>query len=201
MEKFKRIITPKGEAFWAHLVTPEVYNGEEVGYTVKVKFNKADTDKLVAKIEEEFEEFQGSPDQKGHKFSKEPSLGFAEDKNGDIMFKFKANSSYTDRRTGEKVARKAVMVFDAKKNRMKGDVGNGSVIICAISLIPYWISTKVNGIKLQLEAVQVISLQEYGTQNADAFGFDAEEGYVAADAEDENPFNDAPAPVDEDADF
>lgn len=176
--KFKRVTSPRGEALYPYLKSPEVYEGQEVGYTIQVKFSKEDTDKLIALLEEELESVKNSSEFKGKRWSREPHMGFREDKNGDIVFKFKTKATITTK-AGETIKR-TVPVFDSKGKPIDVTIGNGSVVRVAFQIVPYWKSSTNNGLSLYLDAVQVIELVEYnGGANADAFGFDVEEdGYV-----------------------
>lgn len=193
---FKRVTSPRGEALWAYLKNPEVYEGQEVGYTIQVKFSKEDTDKMIALLEEELESAKNSTEFKGKKWSRDPRLGFREDANGDIIFKFKTKASITTK-TGD-VVKRTVPVFDSAGKPIDVSLGNGSVVRVAFQIVPYWKSSTNNGLSLYLDAVQVIKLVEYnGGGNATAFGFDVEEGgFVDGSA---NPFDDEDVAPGEDA--
>jgi hypothetical protein len=186
---FKRVTSPRGEALYPYLKAPEVYEGEEVGYTIQVKFSKEDTDKILGILEEELESAKNSSEFKGKRWSKEPRMGFREDQNGDIVFKFKTKATITTK-AGDTVKR-TVPVFDAKGKPVDVTIGNGSVVRVAFQIVPYWKSSTNNGLSLYLDAVQVIELVEYkGGGNASAFGFGEEDGFVGGE---DSPFNDEDA--------
>ena len=169
--------TPKGSVLFAHVFTPETYEGKEVGYTIQLKLNEIDTKAFMAVIDEELEKAKHSIKLKpGQKWSSEPFLGYREYKDGDIVFKFKTASSFTTK-AGEEITR-TIPVFDAhgKPIKEKINIGNGTIARVAYTLIPYWVSKVVNGIKLRLEAVQIIDLKEYGEKEAKGYGFGDEEG-------------------------
>ena len=182
---FKRIVSPKGEALYPHLKTPETYEGQEVGYTIQVKFSKEDTDKLIELLEQELEAAKTSSDYKGKRWPNAPRMGYREDQNGDIIFKFKTKATITTK-AGDTI-KKTVPVFDAKGNPVDVNLGNGSIVRVAFQVIPYWKSSTNAGLTLYLDAVQVIKLVEYnGGGSFDSFGFTAEDGFVAKD----DPFAD-----------
>lgn len=169
--------TPKGSVLFAHVFTPETYEGKEVGYTIQLKLGEIETKAFMAVIDEELEKAKHSIKLKpGQKWSAEPFLGYKEDKDGDIVFKFKTASTITTK-AGETITR-TVPVFDAhgKPIREKLNIGNGTIARVAYTLVPYWVSKVVNGIKLRLEAVQIIDLKEFGEREAKGYGFGDEEG-------------------------
>lgn len=188
---YLKITSDRGEALYAYLKTPEVYEGEAIGYTIQAKFGQKATEALINKLEEELDRAKSDGQYAGKKFLKEPNMGYREKENGDIIFKFKTKHEY---KKGDEIIKRTVPVFDANGKPIDVNIGNGSVVKIAFSVIPYWKSVKSNGISLFLDAVQVLDLKEYsGGGNADAFGFAKEEGYVGQEAaEDENPFADAP---------
>ena len=105
-------VTPKGSLLFPHIYEPETYEGKDVGYTVNIKFNQKETDALIAVIDEELEKAKHSIKLKpGQKWSAEPFMGYREDKDGDIVFKFKANSHYQTK-SGE-LHKVTIPVFDA----------------------------------------------------------------------------------------
>lgn len=185
-KKYTQIVTPKGEALYAHLVKPEMYQGQDQGFSIQIKLNKKDTEALIATIDKELEKAKQEMDlPTTAKWSKEPFLGYKEDKNGDIVFKFKA-SSMIKTRTGEELKR-SIAVFDSQGNLISGEnIGNGSTIRVSGYLMPFYVSKIINGISLKLTAVQVIDLVPYGGgRDAQAYGFAKEEGYVAPAPEEE----------------
>lgn len=195
-------VTPKGSLLFPHIYEPETYEGKDVGYTVNIKFDQKETDALMAVIDEELEKAKHSIKLKpGQKWSAEPFLGYREDKDGDIVFKFKANSHYQTK-SGE-IHKVTIPVFDAHGTPLKDplSIGNDTIAKVAYTLVPYWISKVVNGIKLRLDAVQIIDLKEYGQKDAKGFGFGEEEGFSAPEEdEDDSPFTEEAAD-DDDGEF
>lgn len=186
----KRIFTTKtGVAFYPHLRQPEVYEGAEIGYTCKLMLTPEETEELKALLEQELEFAKKMTDFAGKKFNK-PTLGMGEDKDGNVIFKFKKLAHFKSK-SGE-VITTTVPIFDATGKPIPKEVNpaNGSQIRVAFSVYPFYKSSAVHGLSLRLEAVQVIELKEYnGQQNADGFGFKATEGYTAPE-EEGTPFDD-----------
>lgn len=178
---FLKITSPKGEAFYPYLKSPEMYEGEVVGLTIQAKFSKKDTDTLIAKLEAELERAKGDSQFAGKKWAKEPHMGFRENKDGDIVFKFKTKHEF---KKGDDIIKRTVPVFDAKGKPIDVNLGNGSIVRVAFQVVPFWKSVKLNGVTLFLDAVQVIELKEYGgSTNAGNFGFGEEDGYEAEETE------------------
>ena len=201
--EFTQGVTPKGSLLFPHIYEPETYEGKDVGFTVNIKFDQKETDALIVVIDKELEKAKHSIKLKpGQKWSAEPFLGYREDKDGDIVFKFKANSHYTTK-SGE-THKVTIPVFDAHGKPIKDplSIGNGTIAKVAYTLVPYWTSKVVNGIKLRLDAVQIIDLKEYGEKDAKGYGFGEEEGFSAPEEEDDSPFVDSSEEdTDEDGEF
>lgn len=174
---------------YPHLRKPELYEGKDQGFTIKVMFDAEETEKFKAFLLGELEKAKSMPEFKGKSFAN-PNMGLSETKAGDEVFKFKTYSTYTNKQ-GE-TFKKTVPIYDSKGKPLPEnvEVGSGSIVRVAYTVNPYWNNKNMKGIKLYLEAVQVIELKEYGQQDAGAFGFGIEEdGYVVADAEIvESPF-------------
>lgn len=186
--KFLKITSPRGEAFYAYLKNPEMYDGEVVGLTIQAKFSQADTDKLIAQLEKELNRAKGDAQFKDKKWAKEPFLGYREKDNGDIIFKFKTKHEF---KKGDEVIKRTVPVYDSKGRPIDVNIGNGSIIRVAFQVVPYWKSLKNNGLTLFMDAIQVIELKEYsGGADADAFGFEEEDGYEAGNSAEVDRFDD-----------
>lgn len=173
-----KITTPKGTALYPHLRKPEYYEGAEVGYTIQMRFSKEDTDKLIEALENELDAAKGSSDFKGKKWTN-ARIGTKEDKNGDIVFKFKTKTSYKTK-AGD-IVQRTVPIFDAKGKPIKGDIGTGSICKVRFTTNPYHKSATNCGLTLYLDAVQVIDFKEPGGASAESFGFDVEDGFSVDD--------------------
>lgn len=191
--KYPQIVTPKGEALWAHLDAPELYEGKPVGYTIMQKLSAEDTLALKAKLLEVFDHAcKNHPDfldSKGNTkpVLDEPQIGLKVNKDGEELFKFRTQHEYQNK-AGETIKR-TVPMFDAKKNKITVDIGNGSIIRVAFTPSPYWKSKTNNGVALYMDAIQVIKHVPRGKNTAEAFGFGEEDGF---EIDDETPFPDAP---------
>ena len=123
-----QIVTAKGEILYPKIRQTETFNGEDTGkYVVSIKLSKEETDKLIARLEDEWEAAKQSPEFRNKTFKKgtEPNLGYREDKDGDIVFKAKT-SAVIKTKKGETIERE-VPVFDAKGKPIKDDIGHGSI--------------------------------------------------------------------------
>lgn len=199
--KYPQIVTPRGEAFWAHLREPELYEGSPVGYTIMLKMSAEDTLALKTKLLEVFDDAcKNHPDfldAKGHTkpVLDEPQIGLKTNKDGEELFKFRTQHEYKNKQ-GETIKR-SVPMFDAKKNKVDVDLGNGSIVRVAFTPNPYWKSKSNNGVALYMDAIQVIKHVPRGGNAAAAF--DEEDGFVA---EEGNPFDDnAPIGAPSNGDF
>lgn len=181
----KMYATPKCKALFPRLDKPETYQGQDVGYTIKVIMSDEDTKKFQAFLEKKLEEYKALPQFKGKKWSAEPMLGMGEYQN-DVTFKFKKKSSWIDKNGN--VHNLRVPVFDSYGKEMNPaltKIGNGSIVRVSFTPVPFNSTRMINGISLRLEAVQVLELKQYneGVQDAGSYGFEtAGGGYKAEEA-------------------
>lgn len=157
--KYDAFTTPVGEAFYPRLKTPEVYNGEEIGYSIQVKFDENTNQSLIARNLEILAAAKNSDDFKGKKWGTDPYLGYKEQDDGSKLFKFKTKHFYTDK-DGNEVP-KVIKVYDTQNNLMDVNLGNGSMVRINYTPVPYHSSAKNFGVTMYLNAVQVIKLVEY----------------------------------------
>lgn len=185
--------TPVGKALWAFTNKPEVYQGKETGFSVKILMSKKDTDTFVEMCDSMFETFkEDNPDLK---FNARvlPFMPYTEDKDGNILIKFKSKHEYVYR---GKTVKRTVPIFNAKNEVVPSDtvIWNNSDIRIAYVLYPYYVSERILGVKAQLEAVQIINLAEKsaGGDNKD-FGFTATKGNFNDTPEvvEDNPFDES----------
>ncbi len=171
-------ITPKGECYYAFLRKPEMYEGNEIGYSIQIKMSEKDAqefeDMLLTALEDAKDSFELKA---GKKWSKEPSIGKHTLKDGSVVFKFKAKTEMKSK-TGE-IKKRTILVVDAFNHPIKAeDLGNGSIIKVAYAAAPYWMNNNVNGMALYLRGVQVLKYVPFGGNTAEGLGFEVDEtGY------------------------
>lgn len=170
------MVTPKGTAMWAHLDKPEEFNGSIVGYTITFVPSKEDADKLISQLEEVLEDAKQNDERfKGRKWAAEPLMGYKEDADGNIVFKFKQKVSYVDKQG--QTHKLGVRIFDSIGNPIdpkKTIIGNGSIVRVAFVPVPFNVNKNINGLSMKLRAVQVLKLEEYKKKDythMDSFGF------------------------------
>ena len=110
---------------------------------------------------------------------------------GTVIFKFNRTASGVSKKTGKPWSIKRIPQFDAKGRPLpeKLVAGNGTIGIVSFSYVPYAPNAKIGtGVKLGLEAVQILDLKEFGGgRDAGAYGFGEEDGYdVQDESEDED---------------
>lgn len=108
-----------------------------------------------------------------------------EEATGNVIFKFamKASGKTKD---GKEWSRKPA-IFDSKGKRLAKPepIWGGTEGKVAFEVRPYFIAgTGAAGLKLGLNAVQIIELVSGGGRDAEGYGFGAEDGYEAGDNED-----------------
>lgn len=172
-------VTPIGEAYFAHLVAPETYQGASTNkFTLMLKLAPKDKEELMKKIDAEWQKFAESEEGRKHKYKYEYSNGIKE-YNDEDFFKFKmTHVIQTSRGPWERT----VPIFDSACKAMDEgtEIGNGSKVKVAYELAPFYVSDKNYGVALRMTGVQVLAL-EHGGHGADSFGFHEEEGYKQED--------------------
>jgi hypothetical protein len=108
---------------------------------------------------------------------KEGPLPYAdsEDNDDEVVFSFKCNASFIDKKTNKVVTIKPG-IFDTKKKPCNPRIGGGSVLRVAFEMLPYYTAIAGAGVSLRLKSVQVLELKEYGNGGASAEMFAEEEG-------------------------
>jgi hypothetical protein len=107
-----------------------------------------------------------------------------EEPTGNVIFKFSMKASGKNKK-GEEWHRKP-SVFDAKGKPIKTaiNIWSGTVGKVAYSTSPYFVEgTGSAGLKLYLNAVQIIELVNGDSKGASAFGFGEEDGFTAEEEE------------------
>lgn len=182
--------TPRGKAMWAKVITPDTKWVADGEYSINLIFDASDDEvkELCADLEEMVEEkrkveaeanpnaYKKLPD--GLPLSAQPYKEVEDDngnETGEIQMKFKMKAKI-QLKDGSVYEPKPVVV-DSKAQPIKDPdfrIGNGSIVRVQFDASPYCMpSTKTAGVSLRLNAVQVISLVEYGG-NSD---FEEEDGF------------------------
>lgn len=210
--------TPLGTAKWPKITEPDYgtqdYPKPEGEYSTKLVFNETDPkfiafrdkmqpymDAVEAMANAEFANLKkpqrdklGSPSRNDIFV---PIYDENDEPTGQVEIKLSMKAGGVVKRgprEGKKWSRKP-QLFDALGRPIKGkiEVWGGSELIVNFSFREdgYWIpATGAYGIKLQLEAAQIITLRQGGERDASAYGFGAQEGgfdaseYTAPEAAD-----------------
>ncbi|MBS5519634.1 MAG: hypothetical protein KHX13_04795 [Acidaminococcus intestini] len=173
-------VTPIGEAYFARLISPEVYQGKSTNkFTLMLKLAPKDKEKLLKLIDAEWQKFTESEEGRRHKYKYDYINGIKE-YSGEEYFKFKMTHII---QTARGPWERTVPVFDSACQALKleDELGNGSKVKVAFELSPFYISDKNYGVSLRLVGVQVLSIESTG--DAHSMGFGTEEGFVQSDAD------------------
>lgn len=101
---------------------------------------------------------------------------------GTTLLKFKKNAEYKDDKTGLMMPTK-LPLFDAKKAPVRSDIWGGSIIRVSGHYIPWLNAKNEYGVKLAMDAVQVLEMKSGGSGGSpDSYGFDEEEGWAQPEA-------------------
>ena len=103
--------------------------------------------------------------------------------------------------------KKTFPIFDGAgrevTKKIKGNIGNGSIIAVSYQLFPYLNSSRVFGVSLRLQGIQIIKYVPYGGHDAASMGFAKHDGAfdgssIIADNDEEDAASDVSFPAEED---
>lgn len=190
-KKRETLVTPKGTALWPKLNAPDTQFKAEGEYSVKLALDPSKDksvqpflDELQARFDAYLDEVKAEVGPVKAKKLKpnEPftaELDEAGEETGRFLVKFGMAAQFKDKKTGQVKTMKPA-IFDARGNPLANppQIGNDSVLRISYSVSGYN-TPQATGIKLYLNAVQIIELVEFGGGgNAKGFGFEVvEDGY------------------------
>lgn len=195
--------TPRGVFRYPALTKPDFGTDEfpkpDGEYKVTLILSQEEAEPLIAQLQplydaaieagkEEFKGLKVEARKKLKQITEQPFFSEEYDKEteeptGNLLFNFKMKASGV-RKDKTKWSRKPA-IFDAKgKPLLKvPDIWGGTEGKVSFEVSPYFIpGTALTGIKLQLNAVQVLELRSGSQRDASQYGFGAEDGYEAGDA-------------------
>jgi hypothetical protein len=211
-KKFEEFTTPAGEAVWPWLTRPDTKFNPDGEYRAKLILSGSDP--WVAKMMQTLDGFieaavQDAKEKKPTKKNKiqpaDPPYEMVVDEDGnetgEVLFSFKQKAKI--KKKDGTVIEVTVPLFDAKANqvRIKGYVGNGSVLKIRFAVIPYFMeSTNKAGVSLRLKGVQILELVT-NEANAEAYGFGEEEGFEGETLPEGGVCNDVATETEDASDF
>lgn len=203
--------TGKGELVgFIGVLTPSTKFNKDGVYSANILIAKAEGEKLAAKIKEvrsqQYKTYgKGSavqdmlkciPFVEIEKNDEGEIIKETPDKDGCYIVKASAKAFIENGKPRVKIP-----VFDSKQHPV-GDVriGEGTTAKLALSLEGYTVASKT-GVSVKLKAVQIIDLVEYGTGNAESYGFGEEEGFEATEDVAKDSSTTSTDATDEESDF
>jgi len=180
------IIKAKGTARYAHLNEPNKRFDEYGVYSCDLIVDDATKQGIVEKLKPIYEaELKAVMDDNPGKKIEQKGLPFTEVDGGHML---KAKLKAGGRRRDGSEYELSIALFDSSGQPLPEDVQiwGGSKVNVAFRPKFWHVPSQGFGVTFELSAVQVIELNNGGvsTLGADAFGFTAEEGYVANGGED-----------------
>ena len=206
-EKLPSFVSPKGTFRYPSLVTPDYGTKEfpksDGEYKVQLILTEAEAQPLIEKLQPIYDAAisEGEEKFKGLKVEQRKKLGAlkandlyaieydqeTEEPTGNVIFKFSMTASGKTKE-GKQWSRKPAL-FDAKGKPMVDapPIWGGTSGKISFEASSYFIpGTGAAGVKLRLNAAQIIDLVSGGNKDAGAFGFGEEDGYEAEDSATEN---------------
>jgi hypothetical protein len=186
--------TPCGVAVYPRLNEPD-YKFDAGGvFSVTVRVPAEEGTELQSKLEKLLDTHhkkemaeRRKPNLKKAPLTVHPATDDEGNETGEIDFKFTMKHNVTTK-NGKSWTQRPKL-YDAKLQGFEGAViGGGSKLIVNFVASPYYTAALGAGIKLRLNAVQVVELREYKSGNKpEDFGFQVTEGFQASEAEQKAP--------------
>ena len=187
------ITTPAGIAKFPRLSTPDTKFNPEGVYKCTLVLSLAD--KGVPEFVERVEAIEAANIaeatetlKKGKKLKTADSLirphldDEGNEVEGKVEITAKMKASGVSKKDNTPWSRKPA-VFDSNRKPVKANVGGGSRLKLAVSLIPYESPTVGFGVSCRLEAAQVIELRQFtSNEDASSYGFGDEEGGYSSES-------------------
>lgn len=192
----KFLITPKGQALWAKVVTPETtFKGQpiEPKYSMSLVLSEKDGLSFQATLQQRLDEFTAQEIQKNPKVkSLTPSLPISPEydregkETGNYVVKFKLKAGGTNA-SGQEWSQRPILVdaknrpvlkFDSTGEVINKDfaIGNGSQVVVSCEPVGYTSSlNKTISLSLRLKGVQILSLNTF--VSGSGLGFEAQDGF------------------------
>ncbi len=207
-EKKQKFTTPPAKCNWPKLNKPDYEFKKDTGeFSVKLVFSKEEVDALPFKAtldemaEKAYQEAINNPknaavkdDIRKYNWLRR-EVDASGEPTGNYEVSFSTLAMFADDKDGKRNI-KHVPMFDAHEppqlipDGARPQIGRGSVLRVSFTPSPYYIpGTRTAGIKLYLNAVQIISLITYNA-DASAYGFGGEEGGYTTGPQEESPAED-----------
>lgn len=205
----KSLVSPKGIARYPHLNEPTTKFVPEGQYEVGLVLSPEEDENAQAFInflEKTVDEAHKEATRKTRKkLDKHVPIRYLTDEEGnetgEVSIPFTTKASGFSKKTGKAWTR-TIPLFDSKGNPITDKVGGGSVIKVAYTMGEPWNKQGKVGIKLYLDAVQVLDLKTWGERDASSFGFEEEEGYSVDERADfDGTFTDDDSDMGEEASY
>ena len=180
-----KITSPRGVAVWPRLDQPDTKFDENGIYSARLRIPQDEAKDLIAAIQKEAKAHMGKvlPARDNPCWAVEVDKETGEE-TGHYVFNIKAKNAMVRDKANpgqKKLWDKKPVVYDASGKVVTGlKIGGGSVLRVSFDVTRY--DEPKKGLKLDLLAVQVIKLVEYGAavESAEDAGFGVEEdGYVS----------------------
>jgi hypothetical protein len=206
-KKNPSFVSPKGAFRYPALLTPDYgtkeYPKEDGEYKVVLILSEAEAAPLIEKLQPIFDEAISEGQEKfkelkveARKKLKELKVNDfytveydkeTEEETGNLLFKFSMNASGKSKKDGKVWNRKPAL-FDSKGKPLVGveNIWGGTLGKVSFEAAPYFVAgTGIAGLKLRLNAAQIIELREGGNKSSEGYGFGEEDGYES------NPANES----------
>ena len=186
-------VTPRGSAMFPRLNTPEVppydgYQGPPL-YSVNLRVKDEEAAALKQQIDDLFEQNLAAwksekgdrkvrpADTRGYEaeYERDDDGNETDELTGYTVFKFKLPAQITSRKTGKTFDLKPSL-FDSKGHATTVEVTGGSTIKVKFEARGWYMpATKLAGVKLSVDAAQIIKLASHGGDRGSFDGFDVED--------------------------
>jgi hypothetical protein len=187
----EQINTPIGVAVYPRLNEPD-YKFDPAGqFSVTVRVGAEEGQKLKDKLDAKLDAWHKSQMKERRKpqlnrapLTIKPATDDDGNETGELDFKFTMKHNVTTQ-TGKSWVQHPKLYDSQGKGFTGASIGGGSKLVVNFVPAPYFTPTMGCGLKMRLNAVQVVELVEYKKAGAESLGFDVHEGGFEAPAEKE----------------
>lgn len=180
------IVTPEGTAIYPHLIKPDTKFNVMGEYKVSLSIPEKEAAPMIVNYNNAQKIAKSMiPKGKNPKMAQLPYSNELDDdgqETGNVIFKFKMKAKVTTL-DGRNIELKP-KIFDAAGTLLNDvdSIWGGSRLRVSADLVPYHVAAIGAGVSARLKAVQIIELKTGGGSSAEAFGFEATDGFTTEES-------------------
>jgi hypothetical protein len=190
--EFTKLVSPAGRFAFPKLQTADTKFSPDGEFSVGIELEGVTAEEFKEKIQEAYDkEYALECTSHGKTLKKYENMPWSQtldrDKQpvaGSTTFKCKRKASGTYGKSHPKSGQRWTAGFPifsaAGTEKVTEEIWGGTIGRCSLILVPWYTAALGFGIRLQLEAVKILTMVTHGDKAPSQFGFEDEDGYAAA---------------------